>query len=455
METVYKEEHENFLSGLKGGPVEEIIYVLLLIPVSILFHRVIITILFKDQSRFTFTRIFVDFASAIIPLFLGLTILTEHLLVLILTLLSLSIIIQFVYRSLKGGVILTINDSQQLSSLSVEKKPFIDEYRSYMLATTFIAILAVDFTIFPRRFAKTETYGISLMDVGVGAFLFAQAMTSKQARNSVKKASRIQLLLSTIKSTIPLLIFGFVRLLSVKGTNYQEHASEYGVHWNFFFSMASVAVFLAVLDVPIHLNGIFGALILFGYQYTLSTMGLADFIIHSPREGSLFTQNREGIFSTIGNGALFLFAAQIGNFILRPRKNINEWRMVAFQFFLMDVAFWVMTAISHLYVEPVSRRMVNMSYVLLITSMSVMVLTTSLIVALITKPIENSVLVALNRNGLALFLLANICTGLVNLSIQTIHCNNLKAFLILFGYISFICGVALFLWKKKISLKFW
>ncbi|KAJ8893029.1 hypothetical protein PR048_005610 [Dryococelus australis] len=42
-------------------------------------------------------------------------------------------------------------------------------------------IILIDFTIFPRRFAKTQSFGFSLMDVGVGGFIFTNAIVAPEA----------------------------------------------------------------------------------------------------------------------------------------------------------------------------------------------------------------------------------------------------------------------------------
>ena len=53
---------------------------------------------------------------------------------------------------------------------------------------------------------------------------------------------RVHAVVKALQSCIPLIIVGAARTVSVKATDYQEHVSEYGVHWNFFFTLAVVKV---------------------------------------------------------------------------------------------------------------------------------------------------------------------------------------------------------------------
>ncbi len=65
----------------------------------------------------------------------------------------------------------------------------------------------------------------------------------------------------------------------------------------------------------------------------------------------------------------------------------------------------------------------------------------------------SKVLGAFNRNGLAIFLLANLLTGLVNLTIPTLDIKDPLALGILLGYGSILTSVALLLDMYNINIK--
>ena len=59
---------------------------------------------------------------------------------------------------------------------------YVTNYRASMLYVTALCILAVDFPVFPRRFAKAENFGFGLMDIGVGSFVFSAGLVALEAR---------------------------------------------------------------------------------------------------------------------------------------------------------------------------------------------------------------------------------------------------------------------------------
>lgn len=161
-----------------------------------------------------------DYLCIIVPMLLSFTVLSEwtYLSTILLTFsLFLSAAIKRFYSSLPSRV--------APDSLRTD----ISLYRVCMMIVTCLCILAVDFRIFPRRYAKTETFGTGLMDLGVGSFVVANALVSRQARN----ISSVNLM-TALRNTSPLIALGFGRLVSTAGVDYQVHVGEYGVHWNFF-----------------------------------------------------------------------------------------------------------------------------------------------------------------------------------------------------------------------------
>ena len=194
--------------------------------------------------------------------------------------------------------------------------PFLDEYRAMLMLATCISILAVDFTVFPRRFAKTEMYGVSVMDVGVGTFVFSNSLIygARQLQEGVVAWRR------TLASFAPLLVLGLLRLVAIKGTDYHEVTEEYGLHWNFFFTLAGLPVLSAVAASVPGLcrlpSAVTGGLVLGAYQFGLSRGGGAEYIA-DPVRHTLVDANKEGLLSLWGYFGVYCIGAGVGRVLFR------------------------------------------------------------------------------------------------------------------------------------------
>lgn len=125
----------------------------------------------------------------------------------------------------------------------------------------------------------------------------------------------------------PLAALGVSRLVVIKGLGYQEHVSEYGVHWNFFATL----FFMRLVVVPLNRLGpawvkcYLALAAICGYQWFLVKRGLSEFIVHSPRD-TLFAMNREGVLGLVGFVAIYYIAEELGSQIKSQRQNPNKVR---------------------------------------------------------------------------------------------------------------------------------
>nr|KAJ3422081.1 Glucosaminyl phosphatidylinositol (GlcN-PI) nositol acylation protein [Polyrhizophydium stewartii] len=325
--------------------------------------------------------------------------------------------------------------------------PFSVAFRAYLQLLTVAAILAVDFNVFPRRFAKAETFGTSLMDLGVGAFVFSSGLVSGPRLSSRSQTSSTKLS-KTLMIVLPPMIFGLLRTLLTKSVNYQEHVTEYGVHWNFFFTLGiiSLLVTLQGIFIPRASFAIVGLTVLLGYQMALAR-GLQEYILTAPRV-DFFSMNREGICSLAGYYCILQFAAQIGAKVLpsEPTADIGRRRfetlgtsfvMLVFGFVVSNqvygiqanapYAFWV-TAVCVFFVS---------SFFAIDEALSRMFHADAEVLRRLSAP--PVLFDQINRSHLVTFLVANLLTGLVNLTIDTLRVPDLAAFGIVCGYVFTVC----------------
>jgi len=250
----------------------------------------------------------------------------------------------------------------------------VSMHRANVMIMTCLAILAVDFRAFPRKYAKTEFYGTSLMDAGVGSIILCSSFVeglkvmgssryrAKEKQNRLKETS-----LRSLARILVLVLLGVGRPLSLWLIGYQVHEGEYGMHWNFFLTLAVMRA--AISNVPRSSSPlIIGVMLLVAHQYGLSSLGMADLVNDTSfrRHAGLLYQNKEGLVSLTGYLALHflgVWCAKVYAYLnSRPRHPIMQgWNTLhAFGVSMLWVAFWY----ARTYVERESRRSCNAAFIL-------------------------------------------------------------------------------------------
>jgi len=309
----------------------------------------------------------------------------------------------------------------------------VAEYRAVIMITTCIAILAVDFpSVFSRSHAKTEEYGFSLMDLGTGCIICSSAVCSKAARG-IQQARRARALLGRAASLWPVLAIGSIRFAVVWGVDYHVPLSEYGVHWNFFFTIAVVGLLSTLADLPPVASGVAGIALLIVYEVFLTCFGGAEYILQAPRIG-WFSANREGVLSCFGFLGVHWVAVALGSML----RSVNGPASNTLAILILVV---VSSACALLLLQMlgmnVSRRFCNLPYAMLTISINAMVLGSLALVDLCwprPRPELPLAFAGVQSSQFAVFLAANLLTGLVNISMQPLLVPWWAAILIMVAY---------------------
>ncbi|PYH95428.1 GPI-anchored wall transfer protein 1 [Aspergillus ellipticus CBS 707.79] len=494
MDASYKARKEAFVSNLAGGSILEINAVTLVAPAAVLLWSAL-------QSRLSFftpsspAALVTDFLLNVLAILFATTVYSSAPWTLNILLIAPAVFLILNSRPPRNqqkakpppkSKPADKNASDVSETLPIH--PFLTTYRAAMMIITCVAILAVDFPAFPRRFAKAENWGTSLMDLGVGSFVFSGGVVSarsvlKGRKIGATKAPLWQRLVASTRHSVPLLVLGLIRLYSVKGLDYAEHVTEYGVHWNFFFTLGLLPPFVELFDALAAFIPSYEALSLVVavlYQVALESTDLKSYIMVSPRGPDLLSRNREGVFSFLGYFAIFLAGRATGIRVIprgtSPSKTPQQARKGVLVTLGVQALSWTaIFVLNSTYAMgwganiPVSRRLANMPYVVWVSAFNNAQLFLFCLLETIFFPsvhrttgkdgeaerislATSRIMAAFNKGGLAIFLIANLLTGAVNLSVPTLDVNMAQAMAILIGYAGVLTGVALGLDRANIKL---
>ena len=269
---------------------------------------------------------------------------------------------------------------------------------------------------------------------------------------------------------------GVGRLLVTAGADYQHHASEYGLHWNFFFTLAVLRLLGMLLPWATRsgvLAAAAGSGLLMTHHWFMSVQQIIDLVHHELRGSDLLSANKEGLFSLLGYWALQLLATAAGHAAYRlagaalPRPASSGsllsirvkvapagratlrllLKLAAGTAALWGAYWWAAGE------QPVSRRACNAAYVLWMLALNAQCVSLFAAAEVALPGALPDLLAAVSASMLPVFLAANVLTGLINVSINTLAASNLTALLLVSAYTALLCVAAALAgnqrWQKR------
>ena len=103
------------------------------------------------------------------------------------------------------------------------------------------------------------------------------------------------------------------------------------------------------------------------HQLFLSVAGGTQYVLLGPSgDGSrmgLLSANREGVVSCIGYLVVYMASIELGRWLFKKRKFIKEFYSVCIFLGVGVVLLWTLTSVSEVYIDRVSRRMANITFI--------------------------------------------------------------------------------------------